>query len=102
MDSWTSVRHWLSPAAWLHIILWSQAGLSHLLNVSWWMGQDDGAEGSECLAILLKLLFNFAEAADLENTSSLEKSFFSEYMLYHLELLGVFTNWSFKSPALSE
>ena len=66
------------------------------------MGWDDGAEDSECLAILLKLLFSFARSAHQKNIFDLEKSFFSEYMVYHLELLGVFTNWSFKNPEVSE
>ena len=66
------------------------------------MGRDDGAEGSECPAILLKLLFSFARSADQENIFDLEMSFFSEYMLYHLELLGVFINGSLKSPEVSE
>ena len=71
----------LSPAAWLHIMVCFWADLSHLLNVSWWMGQDDGAEGIECLAILLKLLFNFVGSGDQATTFDLEKSFFSDYVV---------------------
>ena len=48
------------------------------------MPQDDGAEGNECLAIVLKLLFSIAISADQENTFDLEKSLFSCY-----------TTWSF-------
>ena len=56
------------------------------------MHREDESEGSECLAILLKLLFNLAGSGDQENTLDLEKFSFPEYMLFHLELLGVFTN----------
>ena len=66
------------------------------------MEKDEGTEGSVCLEILLKLLFNFAESSDQENTLYHENSFFSVYMLYYLELLGIFTNWSIKNPAVSQ
>ena len=55
--------------------------LSHLLRVSWWMGGDERADGSEkCFATLLKLLFNMAGSLGHEDTLEREKSFFSVYM----------------------
>ena len=65
------------------------------------MDWDDAAEGNLGLAILLKL-FSLVGSGDQENILDLEKSFFSVYMLYHLVLLGVFTNWSLNSLEVSE
>ena len=66
------------------------------------MDREDGAEDSVFLAILLKLLLNLARSSDHENTLDPENSFFSEYMSYHLDDLGIFTNWSLNNPAVSE
>ena len=55
--------------------------LSHLFKVSGWMDQEDRAESKLCLAILLNLLLSMTD---------------------HLELLGVLTNRSLNSPAVSE
>ena len=44
---------------------------------------------------------SLAGSSDQEHTVDLPGSFLSVYKSYHLEDLGVFTNWSLNSPAVS-
>ena len=64
------------------------------------MDWEAGAEGKLCLATLLKVLLSLAGSSDQEHTD-LPESFLSVCISYHLEVLGVFTNWSLNSPAVS-
>ena len=43
---------WPKPAAWLHKNDWTEADFSHLLSVSWTIGQEANDPGRDCLAIL--------------------------------------------------
>ena len=63
------------------------------------MDQEAGPE--VCLATLLKLLFGLAGSGDQEHNFDLPESFLLVCISYHLELLGVFTNQSLSSTAVS-
>ena len=65
------------------------------------MDRKAGAEGKLCLATLLKEMLSLAWSGDQQHTVDLPESFLSVCMSYHLEVLGVFTNWSLNSPAVS-
>ena len=65
------------------------------------MDWKDGAEGKLCLATLLKLQLSLAGSSDQEHTFDLTESFLSVCISFHLELLGIFTNWSLSSPEIS-
>ena len=66
------------------------------------MDWEDRAEGKLCLATLLKLQLSLARSGEQYDTFDLTKSFFSVYMSYYLELLGVLMNWSLSNPAVSD
>ena len=99
IESCTLVKHLESPAAWLHMIDCSLAALSQRLKMSWLRAREGGAVGRFRLATLLKVLLSFASSGDQEHTVDLSHSFLSTCMSYHLNYLGVLTNWSRSSPA---
>ena len=78
------------------------ADLFHLLNISYGIGRDAGADGSDCLAILGKELFSLASLLVQQCSFDLEKSYFSAYILYHICVLGTLTSWCLESPQVSE
>ena len=79
----------------------SLAALSQCCKVSWLMHSEAGAEGKLCLATLLKKLLSLAGSGDPYNTLEVVVSFLSVCISYHREVLGIFTNWSLNSPAVS-
>ena len=87
------VRQRDNPAAWLHIIDCSLAALSQRLKMSWLKARECGAVGKLRLVTLLNALFSFASSGDQELTAELSESFLSDCMSYHLDDLGVLTNW---------
>ena len=64
------------------------------------MDREREAEGKLCLAALLKVLLSLAGSGDQEHTVDLPESL-SVCISYHPEVLGLFTNWSLNSPAVS-
>ena len=69
--------------------------------MSWLIHLEAGAEGRLCLATLLKVLLSLAGSGDQYKNLEVDASFFSVCMSYHREVLGVLTNWSLNSPAVS-
>ena len=53
------------------------------------------------MATLLKVLLSFTGSGDQEYTVDLPESFLLVCISYHLEVLGIFANWSLNSPAVS-
>ena len=60
-----------TPAAWLHITDCSLKEYSQCLKVSWLIAWEAGAEGKQCLATMLNVMFNFADSRDQEHTVDL-------------------------------
>ena len=93
--------HHNSPAAWLHITDCSLKECSQYRKVFWLIVREAGAEGKLRLAILLNALFSLASSGGQEHAVYLSESFLSVCISYHLEGLGVFTNWSLSRPLVS-
>ena len=102
IESCTFIKHFVRPAAWLHITDCSWNALSQRLKVSWLKVQEAGAEGKLRLATLVNILFNFASSGDQSHTVDEAESFLLLCMSYHFDDQGVFTNWSRSSPPVSE
>ena len=69
--------------------------------MSWLRAREGGAVGRLRLATLLNALLSFAGSRDHDHTVDLLEFFLSTCMSYHLDKLGVLTNWSRSSPAVS-
>ena len=69
--------------------------------MSWLRAREGEALGRLCLATLVNALLSFAGSRDQEHTVDVPQSFLSKCMSYHLDDLGVLTNWSRSSPAVS-
>ena len=69
--------------------------------MSWLRAREGGAVGRLRLATLLNALLSFAGSRDQEHTVDLPECFLSTCMSYHLDDLGVLTNWSWSSLAVS-
>ena len=65
------------------------------------MHQEAGAEGKLCLATLLKVLLSLAGSAEQHNILEVVASSMSVCISYCRKVLGIFTNWSLNSPAVS-
>ena len=79
----------------------SLAALSKHLKMSWLRGREGGAEGKLHLATLHYSHYSALPVPETRNTQWINQPFLSACMLYHLDDLGGWTNWSLRSNIAS-